>query len=315
MTGSPASRRRTASTAPCATSRIARQAASSATVSSRFHEGRVETADGRLAAYSRDPNDEPREAIEPRIEHNDARELEEAAECRHRQHAVGIIESSTHPVCRCRERSEEQDPEHADDHTEDDVRQRRAPHREAAADHHQPGRRRRSDALPDDHRAALLERQRARIQRNQRRRSGGGRALHDDRHEDADPGKDPPRAETLAGETPRGSTKCLPSPSAGSRCPVKIIRSPRGSLRAIASALAISQRSAPTPRMGRAAAEIPEAQTEDRHQPDRRGRSERRADDDPDRLREGDQSRADEADDGEDGRGGGLNHRREERPG
>ena len=34
-----------------------------------------------------------------------------------------------------------------------------------------------------------------------------------------------------------------------------------------------------------------------------------------DRLREGDQSRADEADDGEDGCGGGLNHRREERTG
>jgi hypothetical protein len=40
-----------------------------------------------------------------------------------------------------------------------------------------------------------------------------------------------------------------------------------------------------------------------------------RADDHPDRLREGDESRADEADDGEDGRSGGLDHRREERTG
>lgn len=143
--------------------------------------------------------------IEPRIEHNDASELEEAAECRHRQHAVRIIESRTHPVCRCRERSEKEDPKHADDHTEDDVRQRRAPHREAAADHHQPGRRRRSDTLPNDHRTALLERQGARVQRNQRRCSGSGRALHDDRHEDPDPGEDPPRAETPAG-------KCLEIP-------------------------------------------------------------------------------------------------------
>jgi hypothetical protein len=33
----------------------------------RFHEGRVETADSRLAACSRDPNDIPREVIEPRM--------------------------------------------------------------------------------------------------------------------------------------------------------------------------------------------------------------------------------------------------------
>src|SRR4030095_13825388 len=82
---------------------------------SPFHEGRAETADSRFATYSRDPNDEPREVIQPRIEHNDARKLEEAAEYRHRQHAVRIIESRTHPVCRCRERSEKEDPKHADD--------------------------------------------------------------------------------------------------------------------------------------------------------------------------------------------------------
>jgi hypothetical protein len=33
------------------------------------------------------------------------------------------------------------------DHTEDDMRQRRSPHREAAADHHQSGSRRRADKV------------------------------------------------------------------------------------------------------------------------------------------------------------------------
>ena len=77
---------------------------------------------------------------------------------------------------------------------------------------------------------------------------------------------------------------------------------------------AISQRSADAEH-GQGGGRNPEAQTEDGHQPDRRGRSERRTDNHPDRLREGDQSRVDEADDGEDGRGGGLNHCCEERPG
>src|SRR4029453_10174539 len=49
---------------------------------SRFHEGRVETTDSRFATRSGDPNDELREVILPRIENNDARKLEEAAECR-----------------------------------------------------------------------------------------------------------------------------------------------------------------------------------------------------------------------------------------
>ena len=37
-----------------------------------FGKGGIETADGRLAAFAGDPNDEPREAIEPWVEHNDA---------------------------------------------------------------------------------------------------------------------------------------------------------------------------------------------------------------------------------------------------
>ncbi len=69
------------------------------------------------------------------------------------------------------------------------------------------------------------------------------------------------------------------------------------------------------PSIGMAKAEIAHAKTEDRHQPWRRGRAESRADDDPDRLREGDQSGADEADDGERRRGRGLNRHREERTG
>src|SRR5262245_40725858 len=66
---------------------------------SRLGEGWLKTADGRLAASSRDPHNEPREAIKPRIEHHDACELEDAAECRKRQHAVRVIKSRTHPLC------------------------------------------------------------------------------------------------------------------------------------------------------------------------------------------------------------------------
>src|SRR5215831_19280365 len=61
---------------------------------SRFGKGWIETADGRLATFAGDLNDEPRETIEPWVEHNDACELEQATECRHRQHAVRIIKSS-----------------------------------------------------------------------------------------------------------------------------------------------------------------------------------------------------------------------------
>src|SRR5262249_61393407 len=59
----------------------------------------------------------------------------------------------------------------------------------------------------------------------------------------------------------------------------------------------------------------PEAKTQGRYHPGRRGRSERCANVDRDRLREGDQPRADEADDGEDCRGGGLSCNREEHAG
>src|SRR5262249_48915515 len=59
----------------------------------------------------------------------------------------------------------------------------------------------------------------------------------------------------------------------------------------------------------------PEAQTEDRDHPRRRGSSESCAHVDRDRLGQRDQARADEADDGEDCRGGGLSREREERAG
>src|SRR5262245_44483234 len=59
-------------------------------------DGWLQTANRRRAAFAGDPNDEPREAIEPRIKHHDARELENGAERRKRQHAVRIIESRTH---------------------------------------------------------------------------------------------------------------------------------------------------------------------------------------------------------------------------
>jgi hypothetical protein len=47
--------------------------------SSRLDNGRVETPDRRIATGAGDANDEVREGIEPRIEDDDARELEDAA--------------------------------------------------------------------------------------------------------------------------------------------------------------------------------------------------------------------------------------------
>src|SRR6202023_1990941 len=81
---------------------------------SRLGEGWLETADGRLGARSEEPLDESRETIEPRVEHEDPGELEDAAECRQGQHAIGIIKLSTHPVCDGRDRSEQQYPDDAD---------------------------------------------------------------------------------------------------------------------------------------------------------------------------------------------------------
>src|SRR5262245_62112121 len=77
---------------------------------SGFGNCRIEAADGRLAAFAGDPNDEPREAIEPRVEHNDARELEKATKCRHRKDAVRMVKSSANPVRGCRQWPEKQEP-------------------------------------------------------------------------------------------------------------------------------------------------------------------------------------------------------------
>src|SRR5262249_26145170 len=74
-----------------------------------FSNGGIQTADSRLATFARDPNYEPREGIEPWVEHNDPSELEEATERRHREHAVRIVKSSTDPICGSREWSEKQD--------------------------------------------------------------------------------------------------------------------------------------------------------------------------------------------------------------
>src|SRR5262249_20202051 len=60
----------------------------------------LQPANRRRGAFSRDPHDEPCEGIEPWIEHGNARELEDAAECRQRQDTFGIIESSPHPLGR-----------------------------------------------------------------------------------------------------------------------------------------------------------------------------------------------------------------------
>src|SRR5277367_4085702 len=79
--------------------------------------------------------------------------------------------------------------------------------------------------------------------------------------------------------------------------------------------LAISQRKAPMPSSGMAKAETLTRKTKDRDQPWRRGRAESRAYDDPDRLREGDQSRADETNHGERRCGRGLDRHGEQRTG
>src|SRR5262249_12026898 len=73
---------------------------------SRFGKGWIETADARLTAFARHRNDEPRESIEPWVEHDDPREFEEATERRHREHAVRIVKSSAEPVGGSRQRSE-----------------------------------------------------------------------------------------------------------------------------------------------------------------------------------------------------------------
>src|SRR5262249_58356132 len=48
----------------------------------RASDGWIETADGRFAATPRDPLDEPDEMIEPRVEDEDTRKLEDTAERR-----------------------------------------------------------------------------------------------------------------------------------------------------------------------------------------------------------------------------------------
>src|SRR5271166_3191899 len=72
---------------------------------SRFGEDRIETADGRLAALSGDSDNQPREAIKPRVEGGNSHKLEDAAEGSQSQHAVVIVESRTDPAGGCRHRA------------------------------------------------------------------------------------------------------------------------------------------------------------------------------------------------------------------
>jgi hypothetical protein len=149
-------------------------------------------ADGRFSACSgNQPGQQPGKVVDEGIEHRDAGELEDGAECGERQHAVRIIQSGADPVGCSRKRLEEHHAKEADDRAEQDVSQRRASYREAAADHHQRRGRSRADALAHDHRAPLDERHGSGVQGDQGRRGGSRRALHDDRHHDADAGQDP----------------------------------------------------------------------------------------------------------------------------
>jgi len=68
-----------------------------------------------------------------RVKRRDIRELEDAAERRERQHAIGIVQSRAYPVCCCRERSEKQDPKDTDHYAENDVCEGRTSHRETVA--------------------------------------------------------------------------------------------------------------------------------------------------------------------------------------
>ena len=124
---------------------------------SRLGEDRIETADSSLGAAPGDPLDETRKTVEPRIERKDPDQLEYAAECRQGQHNIGLVELSTDPASGCRDWREQQDPDDADTHVIDDVRQCGAPHRQPCADRYHGARRCGSDALPHNHRASLFK--------------------------------------------------------------------------------------------------------------------------------------------------------------
>src|SRR4029077_17278947 len=97
--------------------------------SSGLGKDRIEAADSRLGASSGEPLDEGRETVEPWLECKDPDELENAAECRQSQHAVGIINSGTHPAAGPRERSKQHYPDNSDCNIVDDVRECCSPHR------------------------------------------------------------------------------------------------------------------------------------------------------------------------------------------
>src|SRR5262249_22676882 len=149
----------------------------------------------------------------------------------------------------------------------------------------------------------------------ERGRRGGARALHDDRHRDPDPGENPSRARTRPRErleVPRNAFHPrLEEVDPGEE--QSEARQDRAE-RAHSSVRDQPQQGAdPEQRQSRIG--NPDAQAEVRHHPRRRGGSQSRADRDPDRLREGDETGADEADHGEDRRGRGLARHREERAG
>ena len=120
-------------------------------------ENRIEATNRRLGASSGDTLDKTRETVEPWVERKDPDELENAAECRQSQHAVGIVNSGTHPATGRRERSEQQYPNDADRNIVDDVRQCRAPHRQRRANCNHRARCCGSDALSHDHSAGLVK--------------------------------------------------------------------------------------------------------------------------------------------------------------
>src|SRR5215831_7358725 len=175
---------------------------------SRLGEDRVEAADSRLGACPGDPLYDMREAIKPWIERKNPDQLENAAERRQGQHAIGLVELSADPTTDPCDRCEQQDPNDADRNIVHDMGHCRASHRQPGADCHQCARRGGSDALADNHCAGLFKGQRPRMHAHERGRCRGTRTLHHNRHQDPDSSKDPLPAETASAnriQVPRNS--------------------------------------------------------------------------------------------------------------
>src|SRR5215469_5331076 len=270
---------------------------------SRLREDWVEAADSRLGACAGHPLYEMRETIKPWIERENPNQLENAAECRQGQHSIGLVELSADQTSQRRDRSEKQDPNDADRNIVHDMRHCCASHRQPGADCHQCARRSGSDALADNHCAGLFKGQRPRMHGHECGRRRDTRTLHHNRHQDPDSSEDPLPAETASAngiEVPRN-----PLHSRLQVVDADEEQSESGQDRSARTRFALAN----NPEKGtdtehrQSKSRYPQAKPEYRYQPWCRGRAESRANDYSNGLREGDQSGADEANDGKRRRG------------